>query len=361
MKSYDLYLFDLDDTLIQSFFTATSLYYPQLAKILGVSYPGDEVVRQNWRGDLFVSLEKIFRIPVVRDQIIEMMRKMYIENPVKPVEGVERILTISKKHNKFIGIYSSSFPPIMDLCITNSIPCPRSTIDFIFSTMEQQIPKPSPRIVFVMLEKYRQTHGLDPQLNRVLVVGDSIDDYKISKSANVDFAAVLTGPTARNDFIRAGLDPSRIFPTVKEAITPPTDHGVVAIIKDEPNKYLLIRESRPGHQYYGHWSGPHGVCETSDVLEEETVVRETFEECGINVKPLRILYQRTADTKVHTVSFWETQWFNSERRKFNICKREVGAIEWISLEDIQRGAVPLYPGTSDFFDHYLHFKGAKDV
>lgn len=360
MKSYEMYIFDLDDTLINTYETVTRDHYPRLAKILGVSYPDDDVVRQYWGNDLCVSLEKIFGIPVDQRKTIAELQQLHKNDPVPPINGTHIILDVLRKHKKFIGLYSSSPPALMDTCIRSSLSRKREDFDFIFSTAEQQIAKPSPHIVYIMMERYRQLFGIEIGLDKVLLIGDSVADFLIAKNARVDFAAVLTGPTTQADFIDVGLDPQRIFPSIKEALTPPSDHGVVAIIKDEQNRFLFIKESRPGHRYKDHWSGPHGVCEVEDILEEETVVRETQEECGVAVKPLRKLYTRHADTKVRTVSFWETELLITDKVTFNASNREVGAIAWFSLNDIVSGRIPLYPGTKDFFSKYKQREEGKN-
>jgi 8-oxo-dGTP pyrophosphatase MutT (NUDIX family) len=187
------------------------------------------------------------------------------------------------------------------------------------------------------------------------VVGDSIADLSTARNANVDFAAVLTGTTHRADFLLAELDPKWIFSSVETALTAPSDHGVVAVIGNRRNEFLLIREARPGHQYLGRWSGPHGTCKAEDILEEETVVRETREECGIEVEPVRKLCVRSADTKVSTVSFWEARLLAPEDISFDITSYEVSAIAWVALNDVISGKFPLYPGTK-VFDHYRSYE-----
>ena len=352
MKSYDMYIFDLDDTLIHTFKTATKRYYPRFAEILGVCYPGNEVVRQHWGEKLFTSLERIFGVSVDQNKAIETLQLLNKESPVEPIDGVHRILDILRKHKKFIGLYSSSHPSLMNLCIHNSLSCKKEDFDFIFSTVEQKIEKPSPHIVFIMMDKYRHVFGNDIQLDKVLLVGDSVADYITAKNASVNFAAVLTGPVGRKEFLNAGLDSKCIFPSVKEVLIPPSDHGVVAIIENKYKEFLLIEESRTANPYYDHWSGPHGRCNDEDILEEETVVRETYEECGIEVKPVRKLYTCKADTKVNTVSFWEAKLVDPQNVKFNASNREVSAIDWFSLKDILSN-ISLYPGTKEFFNHYV--------
>jgi len=360
MKSYEMYIFDLDDTLIRTFETATKLYYPRFSEILNFSYPGDDVVRTNWGKDLIASLEEIFGSLKDQNRAVTILENLIQESPIQPVDGIHQMLSVLKKHGKFIGLYSSSHPSLMELCLNRSLSDTREYFDFILSTIEQQILKPSPHIIFLMIEQYRKLFHREIELSKVLVVGDSVADFEIARNAEVDFAAVLTGPTSRDDFLKAGLNENWIFTSVKEALVPPSSHGVVAVIKNESDKFLLIKESRKSHPYIGHWSGPHGICKDEDILEEETVVRETQEESGLTVKPLRKLYTRAADTKVRTVSFWETEPISGDDLRFNSCHREVGAIAWYALKDIKSGKMPLYPGTRDFFNRYEKMEDVKN-
>lgn len=352
MRSYKLYAFDLDDTLIYSFENATEKHYHRLAESLGAPHPSKDAVRQYWGGELIESLKAIFGTNVNGRNTLAYLQKIYQEIPIEPINGVHRILDILRKHNKFIGLYSSGHPSLMELSIKNSLFCNNGSFDLVLSTIEQQIAKSSPHIVLIMMEKYRQVFGSELKLDQVLVVGDSIADLQVARNAGVDFAAVLTGPTTRNDFLCSGLGSEWIFSSIKEAMTPPKDHGVVSVIQNRKDEFLFVREGRLDNPYHGYWSGPHGRCKREDVLEEETVVRETLEECGVAVRPLRKLYTRLADTKVSTVSFWEAELLDPEFTVYNASSNESDAIGWFSLGDIVGGKVPLYFGTRQFFEQY---------
>jgi phosphoglycolate phosphatase-like HAD superfamily hydrolase/8-oxo-dGTP pyrophosphatase MutT (NUDIX family) len=347
-----MYIFDLDDTLIHTFETATGTYYPELAKELRRTYPGKDVVGQCWGGELAASLRRIFGISINEDKALAILQRSFEEKPIEPVQGVQRIFEVLRKHEKFIGIYSSSHPRLIESCIRNSLFSKKEDFDFIFSTAEQQVEKPSPHIVFIMMQRWRELFGMEIKLHAVLVVGDSVADYLTARNAGADFAGVLTGLTSHSNFADAGVDSQRIYYSVKEALRPPAHHGVVAVIRNDRNEFLLVKESRSDNPYHGCWSGPHGRCNDKDILEEETVVRETEEECGIDVKPVRKLYTRAADTKVQTVSFWETKLITCQNTKFRLSRREVGEIAWFPLKTITAGSIPLYPGTKDFFDRY---------
>lgn len=353
MRSYKLYAFDLDDTLIYTFENVTKNHYHRLAERLGFPHPSKDAIRQHWGEELFASLKAIFGPMVDESKAIVCLQEEYQKSPIEPISGVHHMLDIMRKHNKFIGMYSSGHPSLMELSIHNSLSCNKMTFDLVLSTIEQKIAKPSPHIVFMMMEKYRHVFGHEVELDQVLVVGDSVSDLLVARNAGVDFAAVLTGATTKNDFLCAGLGFEWIFSSIKEAMTPPLDHSVVAVIRNRKNEYLLVKEARPDNPYLGHWSGPHGRCKSKDVLEEETVVRETQEECGVAVRPLRKLYTRHADTKVSTVSFWEAELLDPEVTVFNTSRSESDAIGWFPLGDITEGKVPLYLGTEDFFDQYV--------
>lgn len=354
MKSYDVYLFDIDDTLVNTFEHVTSIIYPQLAKQLGLSYPPEKPLQSTWGGDIYDSLRNVFGNSIDAESALVKLRNLHRRIPSRPIQGVKPIFSVLKKHHKSIGLFSASDPDLIEHNINHVLELHEHDVDFVLSTVRQEIPKPSPQIIFIMLDAYFRIHKQSPNLDRVLVIGDSVNDMNMARFAGVDFAAVLTGVTDLNAFLSEDIDPNMIFSSVQEAIRPQSEHGVVAIIKNDSNQFLFVQEARKGHPYHGCWSGPHGTCQSTDILEEESVCRESFEECGIEVIPVRKLYSTKADTKVKTVSFWEARLSTKEHLVFKPCPREVADIRWVDLEDIKNEKVPLYPGTRSFFENYYN-------
>jgi len=122
-----------------------------------------------------------------------------------------------------------------------------------------------------------------------------------------------------------------------------SSHGVVALVRNDEGKFLLLEDSREA--MLGRWAPPHGRCETTDESEAAGVERETFEETGLLVKPLRKLLTQPADTKVKTVSFWLVELRGGE---LAIDPSETARHGWFTVDEAL--GMKLYPGTKLFFD-----------
>lgn len=118
-------------------------------------------------------------------------------------------------------------------------------------------------------------------------------------------------------------------------------HGIVAVIM-QGNKFLLLEDSR--ELMKGFWAPPHGRCDEKDASEEDSVVREVFEETGLTVKPIKNLWTTKADTKIDTVSFWLV---NAVEGRIKLDK-ESSDYGWFTLEECLK--LKLYPGTRAFFE-----------
>lgn len=67
-------------------------------------------------------------------------------------------------------------------------------VDVIVGGEDVKVPKPSPEGLLLAID------SLNAKLNEVLYIGDSLVDAKTALAANVDFAAVTTGTTDKEDF-----------------------------------------------------------------------------------------------------------------------------------------------------------------
>jgi 8-oxo-dGTP pyrophosphatase MutT (NUDIX family) len=125
-----------------------------------------------------------------------------------------------------------------------------------------------------------------------------------------------------------------------------SSHGIVALVRNQNGKFLLLEDGRA--EMYGHWAPPHGRCESTDASEEAGVVRETFEETGLQVEPVRKVLTQAADTKVKTVSFWLVDTLSTQ---VNLDTEESSDYGWFTIEEALK--LTLYPGTKLFFEKVL--------
>lgn len=122
-----------------------------------------------------------------------------------------------------------------------------------------------------------------------------------------------------------------------------SSHGIVALVRNKNGKFLLLEDSRP--QMLGYWAPPHGRCEPTDLSEEDGVVRETREETGLEVEPVKKLVTQPADTKVKTVSFWLVNLLGGV---IKIDASETSNHGWFTVDEAL--GMKLYPGTKSFFE-----------
>ena len=122
-----------------------------------------------------------------------------------------------------------------------------------------------------------------------------------------------------------------------------TSHGIVSLVRNKENKFLLLEDCR--EEMRGCWAPPHGRCEETDENEESGVIRETFEETGLKVSPVRKLLTQPADTKVKTVSFWVVNLIGGEMK---IDANETSNHDWFTIDEALKEK--LYPGTRLFFE-----------
>jgi len=125
-----------------------------------------------------------------------------------------------------------------------------------------------------------------------------------------------------------------------------SSHGIVALVRNDNNQFLLLEDGRA--EMHGCWAPPHGRCEPTDTSEEAGVIRETFEETGLKVAPVRKVLTQPADTKVKTVSFWLVDTLS---RKINIDTEESSNYGWFTVEEALK--LTSYPGTKLFFEKVL--------
>lgn len=123
-------------------------------------------------------------------------------------------------------------------------------------------------------------------------------------------------------------------------------HGIVAVVRKD-DRFLLIKEARD--VMHGHWGPPHGRVNPEDRTEEDAVIRETKEEIGIDIRPIKKIVTVAADVKTKTLSFWLVEQVGEQNMIFD--PSEISESGWFTVSEALD--LPLYPATKKLFSDIL--------
>jgi NADH pyrophosphatase NudC (nudix superfamily) len=123
-----------------------------------------------------------------------------------------------------------------------------------------------------------------------------------------------------------------------------TDAVVAVIINGE--KILLI-ERAPGTLYAGYWAPVSGKVEPGET-QEAAVARESMEEVGLIVRPVRIVWENISTSETYRLHWWLAECVSGE---LVLDKREAAAARWCTAEEIF--SLKIFEGDREFYKHVL--------
>jgi 8-oxo-dGTP pyrophosphatase MutT (NUDIX family) len=109
----------------------------------------------------------------------------------------------------------------------------------------------------------------------------------------------------------------------------------VSVIVTHTKQVLLMQRSLTDDYFPGAWGIPGGYMEPEEMYLEETAKRETFEELGIKIKPIGVIFNnKNTDTDtLYLVMSAELE--NPEDYPKNATlSDEANDFKWVSQEDI---------------------------
>jgi 8-oxo-dGTP diphosphatase len=122
--------------------------------------------------------------------------------------------------------------------------------------------------------------------------------------------------------------------------------GVVAVIEHE-GRLLAIRRAA-GIAAGGSWCLPGGAVEPGESLEQ-ALVREVREEVGLDVRPVRQVWQWTRpDGRLH-LHWWLAELVGNSA-EMALASSEVAEARWVSREEFRR-LQPVLESNLAFLDH----------
>jgi len=111
----------------------------------------------------------------------------------------------------------------------------------------------------------------------------------------------------------------------------PLRHGVVAILQDSGGRYLLIRRGLTLARAPGWWCFVGGEVEAGETFEV-AIVREVFEEVGLEVEPLEKIHESISpngEFRLH----WMRVKMHPVEQKLAPHEKEVAEARWLHARE----------------------------
>lgn len=207
-------IFDWDDTKVNTFWSCLGLY-ASFAKAYGLKEPQEDAVRALWGRPLQILIPGIYP-DTDPEGLVEKFQVYMAEIGfcIQPFEGITETTQKLKEMGYVLGVVSSTHRQGLENTFVRYLAdLPRESYTFIFTAEDSTVHKPDPAVfdgAFEELEKL----GVDS--NRVVYIGDGINDFKAARDRGIGFIAITAGFATREDFISEGLDEKFILGSVNE-------------------------------------------------------------------------------------------------------------------------------------------------
>ncbi len=118
------------------------------------------------------------------------------------------------------------------------------------------------------------------------------------------------------------------------------DAIVAVIVKDEKT---LVIERAPRTPYAGYWGPVSGKVEPGE-SQEAAVARESKEEVGLTVRPVRKVWKNISTSGELILHWWLAEYVSGE---LNLDAREASAARWLTAGEIS--GVKIFDGDREFY------------
>ncbi|MEK6970580.1 MAG: HAD family hydrolase [archaeon] len=214
-------IFDFDDTLVESGETSYRLHC-KAAFSLGWPKPSFSVFLRHWGKPWHGMISALFPHRDV-NEFIRAYSSIRLASKYPMIPGALDTLNFLHEHHIEIGILSNKPSDQLVERIRHTAMDSR-TFSFIFGEQSTKYKKPDSRVFDEVLFELRKGYIRKKEM---LFVGDLTVDYFAARGAGVDFCAVLSGFHSKRRFMDAGLDASRILPSVKYLPEWLGEHGYI--------------------------------------------------------------------------------------------------------------------------------------
>jgi 8-oxo-dGTP diphosphatase len=121
--------------------------------------------------------------------------------------------------------------------------------------------------------------------------------------------------------------------------------AIVAVITNG-DKILLIERSSTV-PFTGYWGPLSGKVEPGE-SQEAAVVRESMEEVGLTVRPVRKVWENITTSGTYRLHWWLAEYVSDE---LVLDTREASKARWVTVEEIS--GMKIFEGDREFYEKVL--------
>jgi len=121
--------------------------------------------------------------------------------------------------------------------------------------------------------------------------------------------------------------------------------AIVAVIT-KGDKILLV-ERGPCVPFTGYWGPLSGKVEPGE-SQEAAVIRESMEEVGLTVRPVRKVWENISTGGIYRLHWWLAVYVAGE---LALDAREASAARWLAVEEIS--GLKIFEGDREFYQAVL--------
>ncbi|MBR9706107.1 HAD family hydrolase [Candidatus Pacearchaeota archaeon] len=204
-------IFDFDDTLLDSgrpFVDTTKqaaqlsgIRVPEEKEIMDYGKNWDDFIAKTWPGINATNFKKIYH-----DLAVKVVYKTVpgANGALEALQEDYNMYILTLRDREFLQLRIDQSGLRSDL------------IKRIFTIEDVKHTKPDPRTFDELFQDMK--NGDDKEINRnhVISIGDRLDDFYAAQSARINFAAVLSGYSTKDQFKQAGLSTDKMLSSVAQ-------------------------------------------------------------------------------------------------------------------------------------------------
>jgi HAD superfamily hydrolase (TIGR01549 family) len=202
-------IFDWDNTIVKSF-DYLVLYHQKVSRQLGWPPVTDEQIRAVWGRPFEELIQALWPKCNSKDFYVAYQRHILSET-VPEVEGA--VAAITKLQGLFLLGIVTAAPRFEVEHFLAQLGLNKADFFLIQAADESKYHKPDPRVFDILITLLRERNI---GKSEILYIGDSLIDFYAARYAFLQFIAVLTGSTNREQFQAAGVSTQDILKSIIE-------------------------------------------------------------------------------------------------------------------------------------------------